>query len=461
MTLATLDALATAALVRSGAASAVEIAEAALAHIAARQPVLNAFTAVTGERAIAAARAIDAARARGQQLGPLAGAPLAVKNLFDVDGLVTIAGSKIDAERPPAKADAFVVQRLIEAGAVLLGALNMDEYAYGFTTENTHYGPARNPHDPARIAGGSSGGSGAAVGGGLVPISLGSDTNGSIRVPASLCGIFGLKPTFGRLSRGGTRGFVASLDHVGPFARTVGDLAAAYDAMQGPDPNDPACAGRPVEPATAGLDQGSAGLRVAVAGGHFAGSGQAAAAVEAVAHALGAKQVVEVPEAARARAAAFVITASEGADLHFEDLKSRPGDFDPMTRDRFLAGTLVPAGWVLRAQRFRRWYREQVLALFRDCDILLAPATPCPAPLIGQETIEIAGIEVAARPNLGVYTQPLSFIGLPIVAVPLRREGEMPIGVQIIAAPWREADALRTAWALEHDGVTNAKPGLG
>jgi AtzE family amidohydrolase len=459
--LATLGALAAAAAVRAGEASAVEIAQAALAHIAARNPALNAFTAITAARAVAEARAIDRRRARGEALGPLAGAPFAVKNLFDVQGLTTLAGSKIDAERQPAAADAFILRKLTEAGAILVGALNMDEYAYGFTTENTHYGPAHNPHDLAHVAGGSSGGSGAAVAGGLVPLALASDTNGSIRVPASFCGALGLKPTYGRLSRAGTRGFVASLDHLGPLARTVGDLAASYDAMQGPDPNDPACAGRPVEPALPGLEEGARGLRIAVAGGHFAGSGQAAAAVATVATALGATRVVEIPEAARARAAAFVITASEGADLHLADLKSRAQDFDPMTRDRFLAGAMIPALWVLRAQRFRRWYRERVLALFRDVDIILAPATPCPAPRIGQETIEIDGATMPSRPFIGVYTQPLSFIGLPIVAAPLRRPGELPLAVQIVAAPWREADALRVARALERDGVTNAAPALG
>ncbi len=416
------DALSIAAAVRGGALSAVEVAEAALARIAARDPALNSFTAVTEARALADARAVDASFARGDDPGPLAGAPFAVKNLFDVEGLVTIAGSKIDRERPPATADATIVRRLKRAGAILVGALNMDEYAYGFTTENTHYGPARNPHDPARVAGGSSGGSGAAVAGGLVPLALGSDTNGSIRVPASLCGIFGLKPTYGRLSRAGARLFAASLDHVGPLARTVGDLAATYDAMQGPDPLDPASAGRAVEPALPDIERGAQGLRIAVADGYFAGSGQAAAAVARVAEALGVTRTIEIPEAARARAAAFVITASEGANLHFADLKARAGDFDPLTRDRFLAGALVPANWVIEAQRFRRWYREQLLALFNDVDILLMPATP-----------------------------------LPIVAVPLRALGELPIGVQIVAAPWREGDALRTARALERDGLADAE----
>jgi AtzE family amidohydrolase len=460
VTLRTLSALDAAAAVRSGTASAVEIAEAALAHIAACNPALNAFTAITAERALADAASIDR-RAQGEPLGPLAGAPFAVKNLFDVTGLVTLAGSKIDAERPPADADAFLVAKLREAGAVLVGTLNMDEYAYGFTTENAHYGPAHNPHDFGHSAGGSSGGSGAAVAGGLVPLALASDTNGSIRVPASFCGTFGLKPTYGRLSRAGTRGFVSSLDHLGPLCRTVGDLAASYDAMQGPDPHDPACAGRPVEAAFPALDHGASGLRIAVAGGHFAGSGAAAEAVATVAKALGATRMVEVPEAARARAAAFAVTASEGAELHLADLKSRAQDFDPGTRDRFLAGALIPAGWVLRAQRFRRWYRDQVLTLFRDIDIIIAPVTPIPAPRLGQETMEIDGVTVPTRPYIGVYTQPLSFIGLPIVAAPLKKPGALPIGVQIIAAPWREADALRVACALERAGVTNAEPVLG
>ena len=447
-----------AAAVRAGEVSAVEIAEVALARIAAGNGRLNAFTAITAERALAEARAVDARRVGGGNPGPLAGVPFAVKNLYDLAGIVTLAGSKIDAENAPAVTDAIVVKRLVAAGAVPVGALNMDEYAYGFTTENTHYGPARNPHDPGRIAGGSSGGSAAAVGGGLVPLSLGSDTNGSIRVPASLCGVFGVKPTYGRLSRTGAKLFAGSFDHVGPFARAVGDIAIAYDAMQGPDPADPACAGRPIEPTFPELERGAKELRIAVLGGHFAGSGAAAAAVEKVAAALGATEQVEIPEAARARAAAFLVTAAEGANLHLGNLRARPGDFDPMTRDRFLAGALIPSAWVIQAQRFRRWYRDQVLGVFRDYDILLAPATPGPAPPIGQETVEVDGQPVAARAFLGVYTQPLSFIGLPVVVAPLREPGRLPIGVQIIAAPWREADVLRVAAALERDGITCAEP---
>jgi Asp-tRNA(Asn)/Glu-tRNA(Gln) amidotransferase A subunit family amidase len=231
--------------------------------------------------------------------------------------------------------------------------------------------------------------------------------------------------------------------------------------MQGADPGDPVCTERAPEPALPGTDRDAAGLRIAVLGGHFAGTGMAAEAVAAVAQALGVDRVVEIPEAARARAAAFLITAAEGADLHLASLKTRPGDFDPMTRDRFLAGALVPAAWVIQAQRFRSWYHERVLGLFRDVDVLLAPATPCPAPLIGQETIDINGQTVPARPYLGVYTQPLSFVGLPIIVVPLRCDGGLPIGVQIIAAPWRETDAFRVAAALERAGVTNSMPAHG
>src|SRR6266478_3906170 len=203
-----------AAAVRQGRTSASAVVRAALARIAADGPVLNAFTAVLEERALATARALDNARLEGRELGPLAGVPFAVKNLFDIAGLPTLAGSKINRDRAPAKRDATLIARLESNGAVLVGALNMGEYAYDFTGENVHYGPARNPHDPRRMTGGSSDGSAGAVAGALVPISLGSDTNGSIRVPSSFCGIFGLKPTYGRLSRPRSFPFVASFDHL-------------------------------------------------------------------------------------------------------------------------------------------------------------------------------------------------------------------------------------------------------
>jgi 1-carboxybiuret hydrolase len=446
----------TAAAVKSGRTSAMQIVEATLARIRERDPLLNSFTAVTEQRALARAQALDDARAKGKALGPLAGVPFAVKNLFDVAGLQTVAGSKINRDSAPATRDATLIERLEAAGAVLVGALNMGEYAYDFTGDNIHDGASRNPHDLARISGGSSGGSGSAVGGGLVPLALGSDTNGSIRVPSSLCGIFGLKPTYGRLSRAGTFPFVASLDHLGPFARTTRDLAAAYDAMQGFDPRDPACADRPVEPTVRLLERGAEGLRVAVAGGYFkCKSGEACYAIDRVASALGANRDIEIPQAERARAAAFTITATEGASLHLDRLRRRAKDFDPAVRDRLLAGAMVPASLVAKAQKFRRWYQEQVLKLFTEVDAILAPATPCTAPLIEQQTFMHGDVELPVRANLGIYTQPISFIGLPVVAVPVPLM-PLPIGVQIITAPWREDVALRLAHTLESEGVVAA-----
>jgi len=444
--------------VAAGEVSARAVAQAALERIAAHDGRVGAFTDVTAARALAEAEAVDLARASGRPLGPLAGVPYAVKNLFDIARLPTLAGSAINRDHPPAATDAALVARLGRAGAVLLGGLNMGEYAYDFTGENAHYGPSRNPHDLERMSGGSSGGSGAAVAAGFVPLALGSDTNGSIRVPSALCGVFGLKPTYGRLPRTGSFPFCDSLDHLGPFARSAGDLALCYDALQGPDPHDPACAGRPVEPTLPELAKGLDGLRVAVAGGYFRTGAQpeALAAVDRVAKALGADREVDLPEAQRARAAAFLITNAESSAFHLDRLRRRAGDFDPDTRDRFLAGAMLPAAWVVKAQRFRRWYHDRVLSLFRDVDLILAPGTPCPAPRIGQKTMALGGAEVAVRPNLGLYTQPISFIGLPVAAVPVWGLGSLPLGVQVIAAPWREDLCLRAAAALEAMGVASA-----
>ncbi|HWI10271.1 MAG TPA: AtzE family amidohydrolase [Burkholderiaceae bacterium] len=437
--------------------SALGVTEAALARIAKHNPVLNAFTDVTADRARARARTVDAAIAAGKNAGPLAGVPFAVKNLFDVEDLPTRAGSRINRDLAASKRDATLIERMEAAGAVLVGALNMGEYAYDFTGENAHDGPSRNPHDVTRMTGGSSGGSGAAVGGGLVPIALGSDTNGSIRVPSSFCGIFGLKPTYGRLSRARSFPFVASFDHLGPFARNVGDLALAYDAMQGPDADDAACAPRAAEPVTALLAQDIGGLRVAIAGGYFQKNvfPEAVEAVARVAKGLGATRVVELPEAARARAAAYVISTAEGASLHLDRLRQRAHDFDPAVRDRLIAGAMVPAVMVDRAQKFRRWYRARMMELFKSVDVVIAPATPCTAPQLGQATFMLDGVELPVRANIGIHTQPISFIGLPVVAVPVPLQ-PMPIGVQIIAAPWREDIALRVAHALERDGVVSA-----
>ena len=442
--------------VMSGKVKAAAVIDATLKRIEAAEPTVNAFTDVVAERARKRAAEIDA----GLHRGPLLGVPFAVKNLFDIEGLLTRAGSKINNDGPKAARDGALVRKLEAAGAILVGGLNMGEYAYDFTGENAHYGPSRNPRDLGRMTGGSSGGSGAAVAAGEVPLSLGSDTNGSIRVPSSLCGLFGLKPTYGRLSRAGSFPFVDAFDHLGPLARSAEDLALSFDAMQGWDPDDPVCTDRPVDPTLPRLIEGIGGLRIAIAGDYFAKGGEPEAfeAVATVAKALGATRTVVLPQAAAARSAAYVITAIEGAQLHLPRLRTRPQDFDPDTRERFMAGALLPGAWYVKAQRFRRQYRANVLKLFDEVDVILAPATPCTAPRLGQTMMTIAGVELPVRANLGLFTQPISFIGLPVAVAPLQKPGGLPIGVQLIARPYNEQAALRVAAHLEKQGVAAAPP---
>jgi AtzE family amidohydrolase len=449
------DALTLAQMVRSGRLTAESVIEHTLSRIARLDGSLNCFTAVLADRAIQAARALDFRIRLGVDPGPLCGVPFGVKNLFDISGLVTLAGSKILRERQPATHDAAVISHMQDAGGILVGTLNMDEFAYGFTTENEHYGATRNPHDLARIAGGSSGGSAAAVAARLLPITFGSDTNGSVRVPASLCGVFGLKPTYGRLSRAGLFPFVDSLDHVGLFARTTRELALAYDVMQGGNAEERVVRGRPIERTVPALEQDADTLRVGILEGWFQqhAGGEVQAVMEKVAAALREPGRVELPRADVARAAAFCITAAESGSLHLDNLRSRPQDFDQSTRDRFLAGALLPPSVIVEAHRFRSWFRDEVRKVFHRYDLLIAPTTFCAAPRLGQANVRHGDEILSVRANLGLFTQPISFIGLPVVAAPVDTADRLPLGVQIIAAPWREDLALRLAAMLERQGV--------
>jgi len=444
-----------AAAVRRGETTATAVVDTTLARIRAADGELNCLEAVLEDRALADAEAVDRTVADGADPGPLAGVPFAVKSLFHVAGVPTTAGSLIERDRPASRADATAVGRLREAGAVLVGTTTMDEYAHGFTTENNHYGTTRNPCDPRRIAGGSSGGSAVAVASGLVPLALGSDTNGSIRVPSSLCGVFGLKPTFGRVSRAGSVLFVTSLDHVGPMAANVADLTTAYDVLQGHDPADPVSLDVTPQPCEPMLATGIDGLRIAIADGHFlrVADADGTAALELVADALGVQRRVTVAESARACAAAHLITAAEGGQRHATALRQRAQDFDPKVRVGLSAGALLPAVHYLAAQRFRRWYRAEVRRVLRDVDVLLTATTPCAAPAVGQATITVDGQEELVGMGLGLLTQPWSLVGLPALSVPVQRPGQLPIGVQLVAAPHSEAALLRTAWALEDAGV--------
>ena len=437
--------------IAAGHFSALDVTEQALARIAALDGRINAFTAITAQRARDEACRIDALRAQGTPLPPLAGVPYAVKNLFDIAGLTTLAGSKLLAAQPPAAHDAVLVQRMQAAGAVLVGALNMDEFAYGFTTENSHHGPTRNPHDPTRSAGGSSGGSAGAVAAGMVPLTLGSDTNGSIRVPSSLCGIFGIKPTFGRLSRHGSYPFVYNLDHLGAFARSADDLALCYEALRSGEP------ARPV--AASALPD--APLRVGLLGGYFhdhAGP-QARQAAHMAADALGAQGEVNWIGVDAARSAAFLITAAEGGQLHLDHLRAEYDQMEPLSRDRLAAGAMIPAAWYLQAQRVRARFHARAMDLFARYDLLVAAATPVPAQPLGSESFELDGHTLPTRANMGLLTQPISCIGLPVVAAPIRHAPDaLPLGVQLIAPPWREDIALHAARLLEAAGVAAATP---
>lgn len=426
--------------VRRGRRSAVSIAQAALDAIRAGDGAINAITRILPDRSLAEAAAVDATVARGENPGPLAGVPYVVKDLFDVAGLPTTAGAAMRADAPPAERDAEAIQRMRAAGAVLVATANMDEFAYGFATVNAAHGTTRNPHDRARLAGGSSGGSAAAVAAAMVPVSLGSDTNGSVRVPAALCGLYCLKPTHGALPMTGVFPFVDSFDDIGPFATTIADLEAVWRVLGG--------SGEATVP------------RLARLGGWFARnvSPDLAAAIDRVAEHLGGLETVELPDVGRARSAAYLMTAGEGGARHLPELRRRALAFDPATRDRLIAGALMPASYYRDAQRFRETFRAAAETLFERHDVLIAPCVGEVAPLIDDPHVTVDGARMPARAHLGLFTQPLSFIGLPVIAAPLLRPGKLPLGLQIVGRPGSEATLFALAGRLEREGFTGATP---
>ncbi|MBU0554944.1 MAG: AtzE family amidohydrolase [Alphaproteobacteria bacterium] len=432
------DIRAIAASVRSGECSARAIAQTALARIADGDAAINAVTRTLPERALAEADRIDAQVAEGIDPGPLAGVPYGVKDLFDVSGLPTTAGAGRLRQAAPARDDAEAIARLSAAGAVLVATLNMDEFAYGFVTDNAHWGQTRNPHDTQRFAGGSSGGSAAAVAAGFVSFALGSDTNGSIRIPASLCGLHGIKPTHGSLPMEGVYPFVHTLDDIGAFTRSAADLAAVDGVLRGP-----------------AADAAPSTMRPARLGGWFAANlaPQMRAALDALSADLGDLPVVDLPDVSRARSAAFLITAFEGGQLHKDALRTDALSFDPATRDRLIAGAALPRSVYEEALAFRAVFAAHVDRAFAEHDVLIAPAVFGPAPLIDDPVIPIDGVPQPARANLGLYTQPLSYLGLPIIAAPLAVEG-LPLGVQLIAAKGRDRALLDFAVHLEARGLT-------
>ena len=428
--------------IRAGERSAVSVIETCLDRVTARDASLNAVTRLLAERALGQARRIDSVVGSGGDPGPLAGVPFGIKDLFDVEGLVTTAGSRVLANEPPATLDAPLVRRLVEAGAIPLATTNMDEFAYGFATDNAHYGLTRNPHDTTRLAGGSSGGSAAGVAAGYFPLSLGSDTNGSIRVPASLCGVWGLRATQNRLPTEGSFPFVASLDTVGPFTASAADMRVVVDVLTGET--------------LARVE--TDGLRLGRLGGWFAAdlSPEMGAALDGFCRALNVQREIRLPDVAAARAAAFVISASEGGALHLDRLRRQAALYDPAVRDRLLAGALVPAPNVFRAHKLRRWFRARMHEAFDTADLLIAPAVVGEAPRIEAPVLVIGGKPVPARANLGLYTQPLTLAGFPVLTAPLAVDG-LPLGIQIVAPPGREDRLIAFGEALERSGLARAR----
>lgn len=438
------------ATVRARSVSPVELTQACLDRIESVEAALNAFIAVDAERALAAAKEAEIEIHRGGVRGPLHGIPVAVKDIFDVKGLPTTAASKILSASASKLSDSAVVEHLREAGAIILGKLNLHEFAYGATGVDSHVGPARNPWDPARVTGGSSSGSGTSVAAGECFAALGTDTGGSIRIPASLCGIVGLKPTFGRVSRRGVFPLSWSLDHVGPMARTVEDVALTLQAIAGHDPGDVSSIAEAVPDYTRDLRNGIAGLRIGVPDSFFfdgldpevdSGMKQALGVLEG----LGATtSPVSLPHIADIPAALTCIMLPEALAVHRKWMQERPDDYSENVRYRLELGATFNAVHYIEAQRFREMavqeWRETV---FSEVDLIAVPSTPTAAPLIERS-------DLSATMGLIRFTNPLNFMGVPVVSVPCGfTGGGMPFGLQLAGRWWDEATVLRAAYAYQ------------
>jgi aspartyl-tRNA(Asn)/glutamyl-tRNA(Gln) amidotransferase subunit A len=468
------------------AVSSRELVDAALARIAAGDGKVGAFLAVTADRARAAAAAADARAAKGERRSELDGVPVAVKDLFATKGVPTTAGSRIlEGFRPPY--DATAVERLEAAGAVLVGKLNMDEFAMGSSNENSGYRPCANPWDLARTPGGSSGGSAAAVAARFVHGTLGTDTGGSIRLPASFCGVVGVKPTYGRVSRYGVVAFASSLDQVGPLARTVEDCALLLEKIAGHDPRDLTSSTRPVDDYLGRLEEGARGLRIGVPrewfqGGLDAGVEQRVRAALATYEKLGAKLVeISLPHTKYGIAAYYLIAPAEassnlarydgvrfGLRAEARGLKemyaeSRERGFGAEPKRRIMLGTYALSSgyydaYYLRAQKVRTLVRRDFDEAFRSCDLVAGPVAPSVAFKLGEKTADPLQMYLA-----DVFTITCNLAALPGLSVPcgLEAASGMPVGLQLVGRPFDEATLLRAARALEREAGTVPAPALG
>ncbi len=449
MDLTTLTLKEAAEMIRQGELSPVALAEAYLERIGSMNPSLNAYITITPELALAQAAEAEKRQRGGKPTGILNGIPIALKDLYETQGVVTTAGSSFFAKNVPTQ-NAAAVERLYRAGAVLLGKTNMHEIALGVTTTSPHYGASLNPWDTRRITGGSSGGSAAALAARLCLGSLGSDTGGSIRIPSSLCGVVGLKPTYGRVSLRGVIPLSWTLDHAGPMARRVDDAAVLLQAVAGYDPLDPASVNQPVDDYLAGLGDGVRGWRIALAAGEFFEKADvevlmAIREASKVLKELGTEVIeVEIPWLKQAAQNNGLITTAEAAAFHRERLEASPGGFGEDVLERLQSGRSFSAAEYILARRSQSEFRRLLEQFFENFDILLTPTTPMPAPLIaGQDAVERAR-------QLTRFTAPFNLTGLPALSLPCGFSDEgLPIGLQMVAAPWQEKKVLQAGYAYE------------
>jgi aspartyl-tRNA(Asn)/glutamyl-tRNA(Gln) amidotransferase subunit A len=454
-----------AAALRQRQVSSVELTLECLARIEKWNPELNAFLTVTADVALEQARKADAERASGLDRGPLHGIPIGHKDLFCTRGIRTTGGSKTFAEYVP-EFDATVVERLANAGAVMLGKTNLHEHAYGITSENPHYGAVRNPWDPERSPGGSSGGSGVAVATGMALAATGTDTGGSIRVPASWCGITGLKPTFGRVSKHGVLPLGYTLDHPGPMAQTVRDTALLFEAMAGFDPKDPSSVDRPVPRCLPGEGELSLrGIRIGLPRNFFFDriDKEVDGAVYFMAYTaedLGAElQRVQVPDGEQLNTLAHITLLSEAAAVHEPYLRKRRRTYGDDVRTLLDMGRVIPAVDYLQAQRLRKRILGVYLDILRRVDALLVPATPMTAPRIGQKQVEIRGEMEDTRIAATRLLRGFNLLGLPVLSMPAGYSSDgLPIGMQLVGRPWDEPLLLRIGAALEDRTQLRRRP---
>jgi len=436
-------------LVHGRSVSPSELVRACLTRIEAHQPALGAFITVTADAALAAAEQAQRELAQGMDRGPLHGIPIALKDLYETAGVRTTAGSKILAGYVPTT-DAHAVTLLRDAGAVLIGKTNLHEWAFGVTNDNPHFGPTRNPWDLARIPGGSSGGSGAALAAGMCYGSLGSDTGGSIRIPASLCGVVGLKPTYGRVSLRGVIPLAWTLDHAGPMARGVRDVALLLAAIAGHDPADPGSAEVAVGDYLGAIEGGVAGMSLALPANFFfervdAEIARAAREAAAVLSSLGARiEEVTIPRAEEIPLAQGTIISADAAAYHRAHLADHREDIGADVLERLRRGERTSALDYAAARRTQAELRREMELALSSHDALLTPTTPIAAPRReGQKAVEAAA-------RLTALTAPFNLSGLPAISVPCGfTAGGLPIGLQIVGGPWREATVLRVARAYE------------